>query len=309
MVAEPALTPELAEEAGVKRPLALDLFASMRQRQWTKNLVIFAGVVFAGAGRDMGDDLRALAGFVIFCALAGGQYVLNDVVDTEADRLHPRKRFRPIASGRVAQRTGVVFGVAALVAGMAASVTLGPWFILNAAAYLALTLSYSFWLKHLVLVDVITIAVGFVLRATAGSAAVRVEVSAWLLVVSVFLALFLALAKRRQELITLTDAPLHRKSLSEFSERLLDQLLSLVGAATLMAYALYTIESDTGATSPWLKATIPFVIFGVFRYLYLIYEKGMGGSPEEILLSDRPLQINMALWAAVVVAILYIPTL
>jgi 4-hydroxybenzoate polyprenyltransferase len=308
VAAEPALTPASSPEEVPERsrPLGLDLLVSMRPKQWTKNLVVFAGVVFAGAGRNVTDDLRAAAAFVIFCVLAGGQYVLNDVADTEADRRHPRKRFRPIASGRVSRSAALTFGITVLAVAFTASAGLGPWFLLNAFAYLALSISYSYWLKHIVLVDVIVIAVGFVLRATAGSAAVSVEVSPWLLVVSVFLALFLALAKRRQELITLTDAPLHRPSLEEYSERLLDQLLSLVGAATLMAYSLYTVESEA-RHSPWLKATIPFVIFGVFRYLYLIYEKGMGGSPEEVLLTDRPLQVNMVLWAGAILLVLYLP--
>ena len=307
-MAEPAFAPEVAPQPERKdRPLAVELLLSMRPKQWTKNLLLFAGVVFAHVAGNFTDDLKATAGFVIFCGLAGGQYVLNDVADLEADRLHPRKRLRPIASGRVPLRTATIFGIALLAGSLVASLGLGWWFVLNAAAYLALSVGYSYWLKHVVLVDVITIAVGFVLRATAGSAAVGVEVSPWLLVVSIFLALFLALAKRRQELVTLTDASAHRPSLEEYSERLLDQLLSMMGIATILAYSLYTIEAQTGVTSRWLKATIPFVIYGVFRYLYLIYEKGLGGSPEEILLTDRPLQINMVLWAGSIIGILYLP--
>lgn len=310
-MAEAALAEEDEPARERERSLPHELLRSMRPKQWTKNLVIFAGVVFAGAARNATDDLRAVAAFVIFCGLAGGQYVLNDVADAEADRRHPRKRLRPIASGSITRRAGATFGIAVLSVSVLASVALGPWFLLNALAYLALTTAYSYWLKHVVLVDVIVIAVGFVLRATAGSAAVRVEVSPWLLVVSILLALFLALAKRRQELVTLADASAHRPSLEEYSERLLDQLLSLVGAATLMAYSLYTIDPETlariGQAAPWLKATIPFVIFGVFRYLYLIYERGMGGSPEEVLLSDRPLQVNTVLWAVAILVILYLP--
>jgi 4-hydroxybenzoate polyprenyltransferase len=285
----------------------MELLREMRPKQWTKNLVVFAGVVFAGTGRHLGDDLRALAAFLIFCLLAGGQYVLNDVADAEADRLHPRKRLRPIASGRVSRRTGAIFGAVVLAVALAASVFLGGWFLLNSIAYLVLSVGYSYLLKHMVLVDVIAIAVGFVLRTTAGSAAVRVEVSPWLLVVSIFLALFLALGKRRQELITLTDASAHRATLEEYSERLLDQLLSMMAVATILAYSLYTIEAQTGIVSRWLKATIPFVIYGIFRYLYLIYEKGLGGSPEEVFLTDRPLQVNMALWGAAIIVILYLP--
>lgn len=306
-MAEPAVAPEPIPLRPERRPLALELLASMRPKQWTKNCLVFAGVVFAHVASNVTDDLRALAAFVIFCGLAGGQYVLNDVVDADADRLHPSKRLRPIASGRVSRNQGAVFGTVVVVLSLAASISLGPWFILNAAGYLGLSVAYSYWLKHVVLVDVIVIAIGFVLRATAGTAAVQVEVSPWLLVVSFFLALFLALAKRRQELVSLTDASAHRPSLEDYSERLLDQLLMLVGAATLMAYALYTIDSDTGVSSRWLKATLPFVVFGLFRYLYLIYEKGMGGSPEEVLLTDRPLQLNMALWGLAVIVILYAP--
>jgi 4-hydroxybenzoate polyprenyltransferase len=307
-VAEPALAPESAPIERAARPIAWELFMSMRPRQWTKNLLVFAGVVFAHVAGNVRDDLRSLAAFVIFCGLAGSQYVLNDVADAEADRLHPKKRLRPIASGRVSRRVGVTFGLVVLAASLGASVALGPWFLLNAAAYLALSVAYTYWLKHVVLVDVLTIAVGFVLRATAGSAAVRVDVSPWLLVVSILLALFLALAKRRQELVTLSDASAHRRSLEEYSERLLDQLLSMMGMGTILAYSLYTIEAQTqtGVSSRWLKATIPFVIYGMFRYLYLIYEKGKGGSPEEVLLTDRPLQINMVLWGLAVLAILYL---
>jgi len=284
------------------------LVASLRPHQWTKNLVVFAALAFSKHLFDPEPLLRASFAFLVFCGLSGTVYLLNDVADVERDRLHPRKRLRPIASGalstRAASWAAVVLGAVCL----AGSTALGPGFAGVAAGYLALNLLYSFQLKEVVILDVLAVSIGFVLRAAAGALAVRVDISDWLLVCTILLALFLALAKRRHEITSLSDAAAqHRRILAEYSPYLLDQMISVVTASVVTAYAFYTLAPETRDKfqTARLAWTIPFVIYGIFRYLYLVHQKEQGGSPSEILVGDRPLLLNVALWALAVVLILY----
>ena len=291
-----------------RRSVAANLFISLRPRQWTKNLLVFAGVLFGLRLFDAGAVARAWAAFVIFCALSGTVYLINDIVDRESDRRHPAKAQRPIAAGVLpvgtAAAAAAVLGASALVA----SLWLGRWFVATAGAYLALQALYSGPLKHVVILDVLTLASGFVLRAIAGAVAVNVEISHWLLVCTLLLALFIALAKRRNELVILADdAAGHRPILQEYSAHLLDQMISVVTASTLIAYVFYTISPETQAKfgTAWLGLTIPFPLYGIFRYLYLMHRREGGGSPAEMLVNDRPLLVCVALWAVAVALILY----
>jgi len=283
------------------------LLVSLRPHQWIKNLVVLAALAFSKHLFDLDAFLRAGLAFVVFCALAGATYLVNDVLDAEEDRQHPLKRHRPIASGALAPTTARGAAAALTVASLGASVWLGRDFALAALAYLLLTLAYSVRLKHHVILDVLAIAIGFVLRAVAGALAIEVRFSDWLLVCTILLALFLALAKRRHELVSLEDAAGHRRILKEYSPYLLDQMIAVVTASCLTAYAFYTLAPETVGQyrTARLAWTIPFVIYGIFRYLYLVHRKDKGGSPTDVLLADRPLLAAVALWAAAVVAIVY----
>jgi 4-hydroxybenzoate polyprenyltransferase len=292
------------------RPLAVSLFLSLRPSQWTKNLIIFAGLIFGQRLLEPAAVGASVSAFLVFCALSGVVYLVNDVADREADRLHPRKRHRPIASGAVpvalALGTAAVLAVAGLVAAFLLRFEFGL-----AAAYLALLGSYSGPLKHVVIIDVLTIAVGFVLRAAAGALVLGVEIGHWLLIVTLLLALFLALSKRRHELVLLAEgATNHRRILQEYSPYLLDQMIAAVTASTLVAYAFSTISPEVIEKfgTDKLGLTFPFPLYGIFRYLYLVHQKEGGGSPSDMLLNDRPLLICVALWAASVVLIIYGPT-
>jgi 4-hydroxybenzoate polyprenyltransferase len=235
-------------------------------------------------------------------------YLFNDVADVERDRLHPLKRLRPIASGALSPRTATLFALVLGAACLGASLTLGAPFAVAAAAYLALNLVYSFKLKEVVILDAIAVSLGFVLRAVAGAVAIGVVFSDWLLICTILLALFLTFCKRRHELTSIGEgASEHRKSLEEYSPYLLDQMISVVTASCLMAYASYTTAPETidkfhTERLPW---TIPFVLYGIFRYLYLVHRKEEGGSPTDILLTDRPLLLNVFLWALAIILIVY----
>jgi len=288
--------------------LPLALLVSLRPNQWTKNLLLLGALGLSKHLFERGPLLRALLAFALFCGLSGTVYLLNDVADVERDRLHPLKRRRPIASGalpvRVAALCAVVLGVSCL--GLA--VTLGRPFLACAATYLGLNLLYSFRLKEVVIVDVLCVSLGFVLRAVAGAVAIGVEFSDWLLVCTLLLALFLTLAKRRHELTSLSDeATSHRKILAEYSPYLLDQMIAVVTASCVTAYAFYTTAPDTRVKyqTDRLVWTLPFVMYGIFRYLYLVHRKELGGSPTDMLLTDRPLLVAVALWALALVAIVY----
>jgi 4-hydroxybenzoate polyprenyltransferase len=238
-------------------------------------------------------------------------YLVNDVADRETDRLHPLKAHRPIASGALPVRVALVSAVALGAIALLAAYRLGWPFTIVAAAYLALQIAYSGPLKHIVIIDVLTIAIGFVLRAVAGAVAVNVEISHWLLVCTILLALFIALAKRRHEIVLLAaGASGHRPILGEYSAYLLDQMIGVVTASTLVAYVFYTISPETVQKfgTQWLGLTIPFPLYGIFRYLYLVHQREGGGSPADLLLTDRPLLACVALWALAVALIIYRPT-
>lgn len=293
-----------------RRSASALLIASLRPDQWTKNLLVFAGLLFGGRLDESGAVLVASAAFLIFCALSGAGYLFNDVLDRRTDRHHPLKRTRPIAAGQLSIRTALMAAAILSAAALGGAVLIQPTFGMVATAYLALLLLYSTTLKHTVIVDVLTIAAGFVLRAVAGAIAVAVPISHWLLVCTTLLALFLALSKRRHELILLAEgAGGHRPILQEYSPYLLDQMIAVVTASTLIAYSVYATSAETAERlgTRRLGLTIPFVLYGIFRYLYLVHQKRGGGSPAALLLTDRPLLVCVALWTVSVVLVLYSP--
>jgi 4-hydroxybenzoate polyprenyltransferase len=283
------------------------IVVSLRPRQWVKNLFVFAGLIFAQKLFTPAAWV-ALAGFAIFCGLSGAIYLFNDVADRERDRLDPRKRMRPIAAGRLPVGVAIGTGVVLVMGGLVLAALLSRAFFLTAFAYVILLIAYSAWLKHIVIVDALVVAGGFVLRAVAGAVVIDVEISGWLLICTILLALFLALGKRRYEYVALEqDAARHRPILAEYSPALLDQMIAVVTASTVTAYALYTMSPETVAKfhTHWLPATLPFVLYGIFRYLYLLYQRRLGGNPSELLLSDRALLINTICWICAVLLIIY----
>lgn len=280
--------------------------ASLRPRQWPKNAVVLAGLLFA---RELGQPdsaVRALTGAGLFCLLSSTVYLVNDVLDRDKDRMHPTKRLRPIASGIVP--IPLALGIAAVIgfASLAWSIALEPAFGGAAAAYLALQALYVVVLKHLVILDVLAVAGGFVIRAAAGAFAIGVPVSPWLYVCTMLLALFLALGKRRQEIVLLaSEAHGHRPVLRGYTLPLVDHLIGIVTTALLVSYMLYTFTADALPANHAMMLTIPFPLYGVFRYLYLIHVRGDGGAPEEVLLRDRPIALVGISWVVACIAILY----
>jgi 4-hydroxybenzoate polyprenyltransferase len=292
------------------RSAAANLWISLRPDQWTKNLIVFAALIFAVKLLDPAALALASAAFLIFCALSGAVYLFNDISDREADRQHPLKRLRPIASGALSPGAALAWAVGLSAAALAAAYGLRPMFAVAAAAYLALFVLYTRTLKHIVILDVMSIAIGFVLRAVAGGLVIGVPISDWLLVCTILLALFLGLAKRRHEITMLADgASGHRRILEEYDPYLLDQMIAIVAAATLVVYIIYCASPDTAERfgTGMLVLTTPFPIYGIFRYLYLVHRKHGGGSPSDLLLRDRPLLSCVALWGAAVVLIIYRP--
>lgn len=306
----PSASSALASDHVQRRSLPVTLIVSIRPHQWTKNLFVFAGLIFGERLLDPSAALSASIAFIAFCALSSAVYLINDIRDRDADRVHPVKCRRPIASGElavgVAGSVALIFGVAGLVTAFGISRAFGIVTVL----YLALNLLYSGVLKHVVILDVITLSMGFVLRAWGGAIAVNVAFSHWLLLLMLLLALFLALSKRRAELVALAgDASGHRRSLAEYSPYLLDQMIGVVTASTLIAYAFYTIDPETVAKfgTDHLLWTVPFPLYGIFRYLYLVHQREGGGNPSEMLLTDKPLLACVALWGVFVIAIVYGP--
>jgi 4-hydroxybenzoate polyprenyltransferase len=299
-----------APDTAPDRSLSLHLLFSLRPSQWSKNLVIFAGLLFGRRLFDPPAVLAALGAFAVFCVLSGVVYLVNDIADRESDRRHPLKARRPIASGALPVSLAMVAAFGLGVAGLAGAIAVNVPFAIVAATYLVLQLAYSGMLKHIVIIDVLTIAIGFVLRAVGGAVAVNVEISHWLLVCTILLALFIALAKRRHEIVLLADgATSHRPILGEYSAYLLDQMIGVVTASTLISYVFYTISPETMEKfqTQWLGLTIPFPLYGIFRYLYLVHQREGGGSPADLLLTDRPLLACVALWALTVALIIYRP--
>lgn len=279
-----------------------------RPAQWLKNGIVFAGLIFAGEAGHVWKVELAIAAAAIFCLLSSAVYIINDIVDREKDRQHPLKRERPLAAGALSVGTAAGVAVSLVVVSL-----IGAWFMnLNffyvSVAFLTLNLIYSFWSKNIVILDVMSIAFSFVIRAYAGAVAIDVPASKWLLLNTFFLALFLAFGKRRHELVLLDQgATEHRSILGQYSPYLLDQLIALVTASTVVMYMLYTFSSEVmeklGTSNLYL--TIPFVVYGVFRYLYLIHKREMGGSPTRILIDDRPLLVNVILWLITVFVVMY----
>jgi 4-hydroxybenzoate polyprenyltransferase len=290
-----------------------DLAVEARPWQYSKNLILFAGLVFAHHLLDPGYLVRSLVAFTSFCLLSSFIYVLNDLVDLDRDRRHPRKKNRPLASGRLSRGVGVAWCLVLLAAGSALAVWLGKSFIPVALVFVVLNILYSFVLKELVVLDVMAIALSFEVRAIAGVEALKaldpgIAISPWLLVCTLFLALFLGFGKRRHELNLLAGvAGDHRPTLADYSEKFLDTLIAIVTAGAMLAYAIYTVSPETVAKfgSTNLVYSIPFVVYGIFRYLYLIYERQSGGSPSEILLKDFPLALTIAGWVGAVFWVIY----
>lgn len=288
--------------------MLFDLIGSMRPRQWPKNAFVFVALLFDGKLLDPPSVLAVTAAFGLLCLMSGAVYIMNDLADVESDRQHPTKKNRPLASGRLDPRlAGVVsflLAVVSLVAGYFLSLELAVILLL----YLLSQIAYTFRLKHVVLLDVLTIAAGFVLRIAAGVAVIEVErFSPWLYVFGGFLALFMALGKRRAELVLLGgDAATHRAILQDYSLDLIDRLQGIVTTSAVVAYSLYTFLAEGLPQNHAMMLTIPFVLYGIFRYLYLIHVRGEGGAPEEILLRDRPLQITLGLYGVMVFAAIYL---
>ncbi len=292
-----------------------DLLISVRPKQWSKNVFVFAGLVFAVRLFDPHAVAESMLAFALFCMASSAVYLINDVADIERDRAHPVKRNRPLAAGRLRPGVAVATAVLLIAISLPTAFWLNPLFGAILLAYLLLMVVYSFYLKNVVILDILAIAFGFVLRAAGGAVAIRVSISHWLFVCTILLALFLGLAKRRHELLLLEqNAGSHRHILSQYSPALLEELLSIVAASTLIAYSLYTfygpnprwLTSEYVHDIPYMMLTIPFVIYAIFRYLFLVYQKNKGGSPEEILLGDLPFLINLMLWGISVLVILYV---
>ncbi len=284
-----------------------------RPKQWIKNVVVFAGVVFAGRLSEPEFLIRAILAFVVFCVLSSAIYVFNDVLDMEKDRRHPEKRSRPIAAGQVRRGTALVLSGLFAALGLTAAFVLGPRLGITCVGFVVLNLLYTLWLKRHVIVDVMVISVSFMLRAIGGVEVLRdlepeIALSAWLLLCTFFLALFMAFGKRRSELVLLDrEASEHRVSLSDYSVALLDIIIPMVTACAILAFAIYTIWPDTRAKlgTDKLVYTVPLVVYGFFRYLFLIRERGLGGNPSEILFNDRPLFAGVLAWMVAIVAVLY----
>ena len=284
------------------------LIKTMRPRQWMKNVFIFAALTFDVKLFNRYYLARTVAGFVLLCLVSGTVYIINDLADIEKDRQHPKKRNRPLASGQVSTRVAVI---AAVVLPLV-TLPLGLWLNLGFGAilvgYLLLQIAYSFRLKNVVIIDVMVIAAGFLLRVAAGVPLVEAErFSPWLYICMTLLALLIGFGKRRHELVLLKEnANMHRQSLEEYNLPLLDHAITIVTASTLLAYALYTFSAPNLPPNHSMMLTIPFILYAVFRYLYLIHVKGMGGAPEEIVLSDRPLQAAVGLWGLSVIVVMYL---
>jgi 4-hydroxybenzoate polyprenyltransferase len=283
------------------------LLKTMRPRQWTKNAFLFAALVFDGKLFHLTAFLRTLAGFGLFCLISSAVYIFNDLLDVESDRQHPVKKNRPIASGKLPVSIAMAAGIVLVLLTLVAAYLLAWQFALTLLVYFAMMLAYSKWLKRILILDVLILAAGFVLRVHAGTTLIVVErFSPWLYVLMTLLALYLGFGKRRAELTLLAQAASgHRQVFDGYTIPLLDQFITIVSGTTIVAYSLYTFFRPAAPES--LMLTIPFVVYAIFRYLYLVQVKQIGGEPEEILLSDRPLQISILLWGLAILFVFYLP--
>ncbi len=286
----------------------VELFKSIRPQQWLKNLFIFAPLIFSENIFNRSMFLLSLLAFAVFCLLSGALYILNDLKDIEEDRLHPIKSKRPLAAGRLKKSQAIAAFVILSFVSLLLAAMVNREFLWVCLVYFVLQIAYSFALKHVVILDVFIVASGFFLRVIAGAVAIQVQISPWLLICTTLLALFLALSKRRHEILLLDEEAVnHRPILKEYSPYLLDQMISVATASTVIAYCLYTISGETiekfGTNK--LILTIPFVLYGIFRYLYLIHQKAEGGTPETLILKDRPLLFDVFLWITSAALIIY----
>ncbi|HUU51394.1 MAG TPA: decaprenyl-phosphate phosphoribosyltransferase [Candidatus Heimdallarchaeota archaeon] len=286
----------------------VELFKSIRPQQWLKNLFIFAPLIFSENIFNRSMFLQSLLAFAVFCLLSGALYILNDLKDLEEDRIHPIKSKRPLAAGKLKKSQAITaFIILSFISLLFASLV-NEEFLWVCLVYYVLQIAYSFALKHVVILDVFIVASGFFLRVIAGAVAIQVQISPWLLICTTLLALFLALSKRRHEILLLDEEAInHRPILKEYSAYLLDQMISVVTASTVIAYCLYTISGETiekfGTNK--LILTVPFVLYGIFRYLYLIHQKAEGGTPETLILKDHPLLLDIILWIVSAALIIY----
>lgn len=286
-----------------------DIVVSMRPRQWVKNSFVFAALVFSQHLLNLDYFLRTLWAFLLFCALSGAVYIINDIFDVQKDRQHPEKAKRRIASGRFPIKNAALWSAAIAAVSLILSFSLSFGFGIVALMYFLLNCTYSAYLKKIVIIDVMSIAFGFLLRAVAGGVVIGVEISTWLILCTILIALFLGFCKRRQEIsLYKEDATTHREILSEYSKVFIDQMIAVVTASTVIAYSFYTMSPEVmeklGTTH--LNFTIPFVLYGIFRYLYLVIQKGVGDNPTKLILGDKPLIINIILWGIAVIIILYV---
>jgi 4-hydroxybenzoate polyprenyltransferase len=283
------------------------IFQLIRPKQWTKNLVVFAGLMFTGSFSNLELFFRVSQAFLIFCLAAGAIYILNDIKDMESDRQHPEKKKRPLAAKKIKPQAALSAAVLILIVSLGWSFLIAPILFYSVLGYCVLNFAYTQGLKHHVILDVFIVTCGFVIRAAAGAWIIAAPISPWLLIVTTLLALFLGFAKRRHELITMGDhAAKHRKSLGEYSPELLDQFMSIVASSTIIAYSLYAFTSKTAQEYHYMMLTIPFVIYGILRYLYLVYQRNLGGSPELILLRDKPLITAILFWVLAVGFIIHL---
>jgi len=283
------------------------LLKTMRPRQWTKNVFVLAALVFDAKLFVPPYPYKALLAFGLFCAISSAVYLINDLVDMEKDRQHPAKRNRPLASGQLAPRVAMVAAAVLVFVSVVVCLLMDGLFAAAAIGYLLLMILYSFWLKNIVIVDVLTVAAGFVLRVAAGVVIVEADrFSPWLYLCMVFGALFIAISKRRHELVLLSEnANAHRTIFDEYNVALLDDMIRMVTASTAMAYSLYTFSAPNLPSNHAMMLTIPFVLYALFRYLYLVQVKGKGGTPEDLILEDRPLLLAIVLWGLAAIVILY----
>ncbi len=284
------------------------LAAAMRPRQWTKNLIIFAGLVFSKKFIEPNSLTLSALAFLAFCMNASSVYLINDIKDLEQDKLHPIKKLRPLAAGKITLLHTVVLSILLALLSLGLAFQLNFRFGLMLAGYWVMMILYSFKLKHVVIVDILIISAGFIIRALSGAVVLNVDISGWLIACAIFLSLFLILAKRRNEVFELgTSATSHRAILEEYGDRFLDQMIAIVTACTIISYVLYTVDQETVEKfGKNLIFTAPFVIYGIFRYLYLVYQRNLGGRPEVILLTDRPLIISVVLWILTSLVIAYL---
>lgn len=278
---------------------------ALRPTQWIKNGLVFAGLVFGGKLLDPLALAQAILAFIAFCIVSSGFYLINDVVDQQADLRHPLKRQRPIAAGEIATRRALAAGVFLVTAALACGLALGLPFFLSVLAYALLMAGYNIWFKRVVILDVFVIAAGFVIRAAAGALAVGVSISPWLLICTMLLALLIAFGKRRHEFVSLPQARDHRPNLEHYTLALLDQCVAITAMGSLLGYGLYTFDADSAPRDHRLMLTIPLVAYGIFRYLFLLYRRGDGGAPEAMIVSDRPLLISLGAWAVMIGVLSY----